>query len=254
MNTVDVRMRSMNIFIADSSHMGCQLMAAGLRRSRNRLVVAGSSTTSEGVRAAYLSPVCEIDAIVIACDLKEGPMSGLKVASEVRMSHPETRIIALLDSCEREMVVEAFRSGATGILSREQPFDILCKCIIGVCQGEVWASSKELKYALDALVDAKEVAKRIKQDKSYKERTLTSREESIVQLIAEGLTNRDISAQLKLSENTVRNYLFRIFNKLGTSNRLELALFALKRKRTDEEESQGKLLSQEQRNQREGFR
>ena len=56
---------------------------------------------------------------------------------------------------------------------------------------------------------------------------LTKREEGLVHLVAEGLTNCDISRQLNLSENTVRNYLFRIFNKLGTSNRLELALSAI---------------------------
>jgi DNA-binding NarL/FixJ family response regulator len=54
---------------------------------------------------------------------------------------------------------------------------------------------------------------------------LTKREEGVVDLVAEGLTNRAISHQLHLSEHTVRNYLFRIFNKLGTSNRLELAVY-----------------------------
>ena len=251
MLNVDVRMRSASVFIADASHMGCQLMAAALRRSRNRLVVAGSSTTSEGVRSACFNRQFHLDALVISCDLKDGPLSGLKVAAEVRLFRPETRIIALLDSSEREMVVEAFRSGATGILSREQPFDILCKCINAVCQGKVWASSKEVTFALDALVQTKEVATRIKQDKGYRDRTLTSRETGIVELVAEGLTNRDISAQLKLSENTVRNYLFRIFNKLGTSNRLELALYAINRKRNDEEESQRKPLPPDHRNEHE---
>lgn len=236
-----MRTRGANVFIADSSHMGCQLMAAALRRSRNKLVVVGSATTSEAVRSAICNRKFDLDALVIACDLKDGPLSGLKIASEIRMARPETHIIALMDSSERETVVDAFRSGATGILSREQPFDILCKCINAVCQGEVWATSKELKFGLDALVQTKEVATRMKQDKTYKDRTLTRREEGIVQLIAEGLTNRDISVQLKLSENTIRNYLFRIFNKLGTSNRLELALYAINRKRNDEEKSQEKL-------------
>jgi two-component system nitrate/nitrite response regulator NarL len=251
MNNVDVRTRSANVFIADSSHMGCQLMAAALRRSRNKLVVVGSATTSEGVRSAVFNRKHQLDALVIACDLKDGPMSGLKVASEIRMSHPDTRIIALMDASERDTVVDAFRSGATGVLSREQPFDILCKCINAVCQGEVWATSKELKFGLDALVQTREITARMKQDKSYKDRTLTSREEGIVQLIAEGLTNRDISAQLKLSENTVRNYLFRIFNKLGTSNRLELALYAINRKRNDENKAQEKLSPADHLNQHE---
>ena len=59
---------------------------------------------------------------------------------------------------------------------------------------------------------------------------LTKREEGVVHLVAEGMTNRDISQELKLSEHTVRNYLFRIFNKVGTSNRLELALYAIDRR------------------------
>jgi DNA-binding NarL/FixJ family response regulator len=59
---------------------------------------------------------------------------------------------------------------------------------------------------------------------------LTKREQGVVHLVAEGLTNRDISQQLNLSEHTVRNYLFRIFNKVGTSNRLELALYAIDRR------------------------
>jgi two-component system nitrate/nitrite response regulator NarL len=251
MNNVDMRTRGANVFIADSSHMGCQLMAAALRRSRNKLVVVGSATTSEAVRSAICNRKVDLDALVIACDLKDGPLSGLKIASEIRMTRPETHIIALMDSSDRETVVDAFRSGATGILSREQPFDILCKCINAVCQGEVWATSKELKFGLDALVQTKEIATRMKQDKTFKDRTLTRREEGIVGLIAEGLTNRDISEQLKLSENTVRNYLFRIFNKLGTSNRLELALYAINRKRNDEEKSQEKHPPPADRNQHE---
>jgi DNA-binding NarL/FixJ family response regulator len=59
---------------------------------------------------------------------------------------------------------------------------------------------------------------------------LTKREEGVVHLVAAGMTNRDISQELKLSEHTVRNYLFRIFNKVGTSNRLELALYAIDRR------------------------
>jgi DNA-binding NarL/FixJ family response regulator len=90
----------------------------------------------------------------------------------------------------------------------------------------VWASSKELHFVIDALGPAL-------QAKSISLRAtglLTKREEGVVHLVAEGMTNRDISQELKLSEHTVRNYLFRIFNKVGTSNRLELALYAIDRR------------------------
>jgi DNA-binding NarL/FixJ family response regulator len=102
-----------------------------------------------------------------------------------------------------------------------------------VHKGQVWASSKELHFVLEALgtaLPAKSIAMRGTS-------LLTKREEGVVHLVAEGMTNRDISQELKLSEHTVRNYLFRIFNKVGTSNRLELALYAIDRREGLEQQS-----------------
>jgi DNA-binding NarL/FixJ family response regulator len=90
----------------------------------------------------------------------------------------------------------------------------------------VWANSKELHFVIEALGPAVPL-------KTISVRgtgLLTKREEGVVHLVAEGMTNRDISHELNLSEHTVRNYLFRIFNKVGTSNRLELALYAIDRR------------------------
>jgi DNA-binding NarL/FixJ family response regulator len=124
------------------------------------------------------------------------------------------------------MVVEAFRAGASGIFSTDQSSELLCKCIHAVHEGQVWASSKEWRFVIDALghsLPAKTVSLRGRS-------LLTKREEGVVHLVAEGMTNRDISQELKLSEHTVRNCLFRIFNKVGASNRLELALYAIDRR------------------------
>jgi len=208
-------------------------MASALRRSRYRIHVAGCATDSGAVRSAFIKPSAPIDIAVISSHLRDGPLAGLGVVAELRASHPNTRAIVLLDSSERILVVEAFRAGARGILTREQPFEMLCKCIQSVFAGGVWASNEELQFALDALAQtqpthpdpARTHVGRI---------ALSKREEGVVHLVAEGLTNRDISRQLNLSENTVRNYLFRIFNKIGTSNRLELALYAINRKQTHE--------------------
>jgi DNA-binding NarL/FixJ family response regulator len=87
-------------------------------------------------------------------------------------------------------------------------------------QGEIWASNKELCYLLEALSEP--VPAQITNAKGLN--ILTKREDDVVRLVAEGLTNREISARLNLSENTVRNYLFRIFDKLGISSRVELVL------------------------------
>jgi DNA-binding NarL/FixJ family response regulator len=97
----------------------------------------------------------------------------------------------------------------------------------------VWASSKEFHFVIDALGSTLP-ARSICQKGSG---LLTKREEGVVHLVSEGLTNRDISQQLNLSEHTVRNYLFRIFNKLGTSNRRELALYAIDRRDRDHQQN-----------------
>lgn len=89
----------------------------------------------------------------------------------------------------------------------------------------MWASSKELRFVIDALGPAP-----AKSTCARGSGLLTKREEGVVRLVAEGITNRDISQQLNLSEHTVRNYLYRIFNKAGTSSRVELALYAIDRR------------------------
>jgi two-component system nitrate/nitrite response regulator NarL len=226
-------MSNINVLIAGESRMGCQLMATALRRSRYRLTVLDCSVESAGVRAGLKAN--DINVAVISSRLKDGHDAGFNVTREVRASYPHTDVIMLLDSAEPSAVLKAFQSGARGILSRDDPFEVLCKCIYAVGQGQVWAGSRELRLALDALNQAPlpspNGAKSIKSSN-----ILTSREEGVVLLVAEGMTNRDISRQLQLSEHTVRNYLFRIFNKLGTSNRLELALYALQRQRSNHQQ------------------
>jgi DNA-binding NarL/FixJ family response regulator len=215
-----------NVLIADETRMGCQLMATALRRSRYRLTVFDFAVDSAGVLAGLKKN--QIDVAVVSARLKDGHDVGFSVTRQVRASHLSTNVIMLLDSAERSAVVAAFEAGARGILSRDEPFEVLCKCIHVVSEGQVWASSRELGFALDALNHTP--ARSVSTNVSKASNTLTSREEGVVLLVAEGMTNRDISRQLNLSEHTVRNYLFRIFNKLGTSNRLELALYALQRK------------------------
>ena len=215
------------VFVADSSRMNCELMAAALRRSRYRFTLVGYATDSAGVRAALGEN--EPDIAIIGAQLRDGVRAGFNVAREMRASHPKTAIILMLDSIQENVVVEAFRAGAKGILSREEPFEVLCKCLHVVAQGQVWANSKELHFVMNALVRTSSVDK-IGGPGSKMQTVLTTREASVVNLVAAGLTNRDISQQLNLSEHTVRNYLFRIFNKVGLSSRLELALYDINRR------------------------
>jgi len=218
-------------FIADGSRMSCQLIAAALRRGRYRTRVVGYATDAVGIREGLDKNEAEV--AVIGARLEDEARAGFAVTREILAAHPKLNIIMILDSSKPTMVVEAFRAGARGIFSRDQSSELLCKCIHAVHQGQVWASSAELQFMIDALSPAPPAEAICLRGPGL----LTKREESVVHLVAEGLTNRDISLQLHLSEHTVRNYLFRIFNKVGTSNRMELALYAIDRRDGDHKQN-----------------
>ena len=100
---------------------------------------------------------------------------------------------------------------------------MLCKCLRVVHDGQVWASSREIKFALEALSSAPT----IRAINAGGLNLLSRRELEVVHYLAEGLTNREIGERLGLSRHTIKNYLFKIFDKLGASNRTELLLLTL---------------------------
>jgi DNA-binding NarL/FixJ family response regulator len=222
---------TVKVFIADGSQLSCQLIAAAVRRGRYRTRVVGYATDTAGIREGLEAN--DADVAVIGARLGDKGLGGFDMTRELVASRSKPSVIIILDSNKPTMVVEAFRAGASGIFSRDQSSELLCKCIHAVHKGQVWASSKELHFVIDALGLATAARPISLRGASL----LTKREEGVVHLVAEGMTNRDISQELKLSEHTVRNYLFRIFNKVGASNRLELALYALDRRKEHEQQS-----------------
>ena len=222
---------TVKVFIADGSQLSCQLIAAAVRRGRYRTRVVGYATDTAGIREGLEAH--DADVAVIGARLGDEGLGGFDMTRELVASRSKPSVIIILDSNKPTMVVEAFRAGASGIFSRDQSSELLCKCIHAVHKGQVWASSKELHFVIDALGPATAARPISLRGASL----LTKREEGVVHLVAEGMTNRDISHELKLSEHTVRNYLFRIFNKVGASNRLELALYALDRRKEHEQQS-----------------
>ncbi len=142
----------------------------------------------------------------------------------MHLAYPEVAKIFLLDTYDREVVVNAFRSGARGLFCFSQyPFRMLCKCIQSVHQGQVWANSEQLQYLVEGLSQVPS----LHMVNSRGVRLLSPREEQVVALVADGLSNREVARELCLSEHTVKKYLFRIFDKLGISSRVELVLYAL---------------------------
>jgi DNA-binding NarL/FixJ family response regulator len=128
-----------------------------------------------------------------------------------------------LHSSKRELVVDAFRAGARGIFSRQGSIEMLMKAVRCVHEGQIWANSWEMGLAVEALANSRKVRPVNGNGLSQ----LSPREMQVVQCLAEGLTNREIAERLQLSQHTIKNYLFRVFDKLGVSSRVELLFMTL---------------------------
>jgi DNA-binding NarL/FixJ family response regulator len=211
-------LQAIRVLVADSTHMTSQLVADALRRDRHLEVCAPDA--HEILAGAMRS---KPQVALISGNLPEGTLDTFRLVRQLKASHHETQIVILLDCSTRSLVVEAFRAGAKGIFCRAQSIDALIKCIHSVHQGQIWANSNEMQFLLEALVDAP--ATRIVDAKGVG--LLTKREREVVRWVAQGFTNRDIAGRLELSEHTVKNYLFHIFDKLGVSSRAEVILYAM---------------------------
>lgn len=210
------------ILIASKRTIVCELYSQALNRCAGFRVVACALTANEVMHAIRST---KIDIALISLTLADGPLSGLVALQQIQASQFAGKSVLLYDRDETHLIVPAFRAGARGVFCVEKDeFKRLCRCVGCVHAGQVWANSSELIQLLDAF-SHRSVPALVN---ANGRRLVTKREEDIVHLIEEGFTNREIASELHLSEHTVRNYLFRIFDKLGVSNRVELALFAVK--------------------------
>jgi DNA-binding NarL/FixJ family response regulator len=223
-----VRSENISVLVADDTPMGCQLLKNAFARSRFRIdVVACAISRSEILRCMAAH---SIDVAVVSESLEDGPCVGFQVLSELRTAFPGTRMIALLKSVPQDLVIAAFRAGAKGVFCKAEPIEALCKCVRAVHAGQIWANSSQLNLLVNALVNATPL--RLANAKG--QYLLAQREGQVAHFVAEGLTNRDIATKLGLSEHTVTNYLFRIYQKLGISTRVELVLYVLRHARLRE--------------------
>ena len=221
-----------SVVISEASKMYCDLLNMAFCGVRERFNVVASASTTAEVLAVLQEHRPQV--AIISDNLEDGPLAGMRILPEVRRINPETRILVAMGSPDRELVIEAFRFGADGVFCRNSPFDQLCKSVDAVSRGQIWANATELRYVLDEFTRA---PKHLKVDRTVENR-MTKREADVVRLAVEGLSNREIARELGLTEHTVKNYLFRIFDKLGVSNRVELVLSCLRQEEAAREEAE----------------
>lgn len=160
---------------------------------------------------------------ILLLDLKFPDRDGLTILEETNLESLPTKVIVLTASDDDRDVVRAMRLGARGVVLKQAATDLLIKSIRKVQQGEVWLDRKMTADVMKALAHSVEAIRREKP-------LLSDREREIVQLVASGLRNKEIGEKLFISEQTVKNHLHNIFEKLGVSDRLELALYAIHHK------------------------
>jgi DNA-binding NarL/FixJ family response regulator len=215
---------SISVVIADADRMSAHLIADGLTRGRNDIVVvAASSTSVEALRELEKS---QPDIALINAHLEDGHLKGYHVLQYLQMISPRTTAIMLIPGSDRDLVVDAFRGGAKGVFPRLEPIKLLSKCIRTVHEGQIWVDTQNLAFLLEFLTQLKPL-RLIKPGGGMTR--LTPREAEVVHLLAEGLSTREIGQKLCLTEHTIRNYLSAIYDKLGVSSRVELALYAVAR-------------------------
>src|SRR3954464_23122 len=148
--------------------------------------------------------------------------NGLEVLKRLGSLNVETRTVLLTASIERGQIRTALVRGAWGVLFKHTATDLLTKCIRQVSRGEYWVGRDTVGELVDALRNPVRTG--------APSGTLTPREYEIVALIVTGASNKDIAWRLGLNEQTVKNHLRKIFDKLQVANRVELALAAVERR------------------------
>ncbi len=216
--------RRVNVFIADADLMSAQLLAGELARGKQDINVVGvSNDSAEAIRELEKR---QPDIALINTRLGDGQMMGYRVLQSLPITCPKTAAIMMIPVSDREMVIDAFRGGARGIFCRVHALKLLSKCIRTVHGGQIWASNQDLVFLLGFLTQLKPL-RVVKAGGGM--RLLTPREAEVVHLLAEGMSTRELSQKVGVTEHTIRNYLSNIYDKLGVSTRVELALYATAR-------------------------
>jgi DNA-binding NarL/FixJ family response regulator len=160
---------------------------------------------------------------VLLLDLAMPRMNGLDVLKALADTATEVRTVLLTATIEREETVHALRLGARGVVLKESATQMLYKCIRAVMAGEFWVGHERIGDLMQTL---RQIERAPAREPSPASR-LTRRELQVISAVVEGGSNKDIAKGFGLSEQTVKNHLSNIFDKLGVSNRLELALYAV---------------------------
>ncbi len=172
--------------------------------------------------------VRDLDPDVLLLDLRMPHLDGLAALQALQTVNKRTRIIILTASEDKNEFVQAMKLGCSGIVLKQTAPDLIVKSIRKVNSGEIWLDSHTTAAVMRQFSTGLENGSGGSGSGKGRERSpLSAREREIVALVAQGYKNKEMAEKMFISEQTVKNHLHNIFDKLGVSDRLELALYAI---------------------------
>jgi DNA-binding NarL/FixJ family response regulator len=159
------------------------------------------------------------DIVIFEAALAPNPVEAV---SDLLRQNPHCRVVVVLQEPDQEMTLDLFRRGAHSIVSREVEPEMLVECLRKVAQGEPWLESRSVAWVMQAYRNqgARPTGSRPKV-------SLTPKESLIVSGVTQGMKNKEIALRVGTTEQVVKNYLRKVYDKLGVADRLELALYCL---------------------------
>jgi two-component system, NarL family, nitrate/nitrite response regulator NarL len=173
-----------------------------------------------------LEVIQDVEPDVLLLDLRMPNLDGLSALQALQQSNKRTRVIILTASEDKNEFVQAMKLGCSGIVLKQTAPDLIVKSIRKVHSGEIWLDSHTTAAVMRQFSTGADMASG-GNGKGRERSPLSTREREIVALVAQGYKNKEMAEKMFISEQTVKNHLHNIFDKLGVSDRLELALYAI---------------------------
>jgi DNA-binding NarL/FixJ family response regulator len=186
-------------------------------------VVAQTETLAQTLSAVSDTPA---EVVLFEAGLSSNPPDA--VSDVIRRAQPDTKVIVVAHHTGEEETVEYLRRGVRGILTRSVSPDLLVRCVRKVANGETWLDNQGVNWVIEAYRTQAEHGITPKQ-----QLRLSEKEMLIIGGVTQGLKNKDIALEVGTTEQVVKNYLRKIYDKLGVSDRLELALYSMHRRLLD---------------------
>ena len=196
------------------------IFRAGLRKVfalEDDIRVVGQAETLAQTQSAIAR--FSADVLIFEAALTPNPVEAV---ADLLRKNPSLRIVVVTPGADEDLTLELFRRGAHGIVSREVEPELLVECLRKVVAGETWLDSQGVHWVMEAYRNQNN-----RPTGSRPKVQLTPKEMLIVSCVTQGMKNKEIALRVGTTEQVVKNYLRKVYDKLGVADRLELALYCL---------------------------